>query len=309
MLNPPTKTIDLSRLKQPVLCVVIDTEEEFNWNAPFSRDAISVKNIAHQEKAQRIFARYNIKPTYVIDYPVASQNDGIQPLKAFYDDKQCDIGAHLHPWVNPPYNEIVNNRNSFPGNLRYEQEYQKLAILTQTIADNFGFNPTIYKAGRYGVGPNTTSILTKLGYTIDCSVVPYTNFNAVEGPDFSQLPLEPYWFAEQKLLEIPLSVDYVGLLSHSGNTLYNAITQQPLLKLKVPGIFSRLGLFERIRLSPEDHSFDELKRLTRSMIKQEHKVFCLTYHSSTLMPGESPYVNNAKELESCRATLFCPTEL
>ncbi len=291
------KTIDLSLLERPTLCVVIDTEEEFDWNSPFSRDSISVKNIAHQEKAQSIFARYNIKPTYVIDYPVASQREGFQPLKDFYEDKQCDIGAHLHPWVNPPYNEIVNNRNSFPGNLPYEQEYEKLKILTQTIADNFGFNPTIYKAGRYGIGLNTTDILTELGYLIDCSVVPHTNFNAIEGPDFSGLPLDPYWFAERKLLEVPLSVNYEGLLSRSGSTLYNAITQPLLLKLKVPGIFSRLGLFERIRLSPEGHSFDELRRLTLGMIKQGHCSFCLTYHSSTLMQGGSPYVSNAKELE------------
>ncbi|MDP2902548.1 MAG: polysaccharide deacetylase family protein [Methylovulum sp.] len=303
MLNPPKNTIDLSGLKQPILCVVIDTEEEFNWKAPLRRDAISVKNIAHQEKAQRIFARYSIKPTYVIDYPVANQADGIQPLKAFYDDKLCDIGAHLHPWVTPPFTEIVNNRNSFPGNLSYEQEYEKLKILTQTIADNFGFSPTIYKAGRYGVGPNTTDILTKLGYAIDCSVVPHTNFNAIEGPDFSMLPLTPYWFAQDSLFEVPLSFNYVGFLSKSGNRLQSIITQQPLVKLRIPAIFSRLGLFERIRLSPEGHSFDELKRLTLSMLKQGHKVFCLTYHSSTLMLGGSPYVKNEIELEAFLKTI------
>lgn len=296
MLNPPKNTIDVSKLNSPILCVVIDTEEEFDWNAPLCRDAISVKNIAHQEKAQTLFAKYGIKPTYVIDYPVANQDEGIQPLKALYDDQQCDIGGHLHPWVTPPFTERVNNHNSFPGNLSYEQEYEKLKTLTQTIADNFGFSPTIYKAGRYGVGPNTTDILTKLGYAIDCSVVPHTNFNAIEGPDFTSLPLTPYWFAQDKLLEVPLSVDYVGLFSRADNTLYDTITQQPLLKLKIPGIFSRLGLFERIRLSPEGHSFDELRRLTLSMIKQGHKVFCLTYHSSSLMAGGSPYVTNQQQL-------------
>ncbi len=304
MLNKPKKYLDTSELKQPVLMIIIDTEEEFNWSEPFDRRETSVKNIAHQEKAQKIFAKYGIKPTYVIDYPVANQAESIQPLKKLYDNGQCDIGAHLHPWVTPPFTEDVNNYNSFPGNLTYEQEYEKLKILTGTITKNFGFNPTIYKAGRYGVGKNTTAILKKLGYTIDCSVVPNTDFSQHEGPNFSQKNnCTPYWFAENTILEVPLSVDYVGLLSRSGNKLYESIQQNMLIKLKIPGVLSRLGLFERIRLSPEGHTLNELKRLTLSMINQDYKIFCLTYHSSTLMPGASPYVRNTNELDAFLQTI------
>ncbi len=304
MLTSPHTPIDTSHLTQPQLIIVIDTEEEFDWNKPFDRKNIGVKNIAHQEKAQKLFAKYGIKPTYVIDYPIASQADGIKPLKELYDEQLCDIGAHLHPWVTPPFNETVNNKNSFPGNLSYDQEYQKLKKLTQTIEDNFGFSPTIYKAGRYGVGNNTSKILKDLGYQIDCSVVPNTDFSSSNGPDFSlQKNCQPYWFAENKILEIPLTVDYVGLLSGAGNRLYNTLQQDKFIKLKVPGIFSRLGLFERIRLSPEGHTLDELKRLTLSMLQKNHKIFCLTYHSSTLMPGGSPYVNNEKELAAFLDTI------
>jgi len=304
MLTSPHTPIDTSHLTHPQLIIVIDTEEEFDWNKPFDRKNVRVKNIAHQEKAQKLFAKYGIKPTYVIDYPVASQADGIKPLKELYDEQLCDIGAHLHPWVTPPFNETVNNKNSFPGNLSYDQEYQKLKNLTQTIEDNFGFSPTIYKAGRYGVGNNTSKILKDLGYQIDCSVVPNTDFSSSNGPDFSlQKNCQPYWFAENKILEIPLTVDYVGLLSGAGNRLYNTLQQDKFIKLKVPGIFSRLGLFERIRLSPEGHTLDELKRLTLSMLQKNHKIFCLTYHSSTLMPGGSPYVNNEKELAAFLDTI------
>ena len=297
MLAPSNTLFDTSQLKHPVLLIVIDTEEEFNWNKPFDRKNTQVKNIAHQLKAQEIFAKYNIKPTYVIDYPVASQAQGIAPLKELYDNQLCDIGAHLHPWVTPPFTEQVNNRNSFPGNLSYEQEYQKLKTLTETITDNFGFKPTIYKAGRYGVAKNTSDILKKLGYTIDCSIVPNTDFRSYEGPDFSHINnCQPYWFSNNDILEIPLTVDYVGLLSQAGNRFYNTTQQKKLIQLKVPGILSKLRLFERIRLSPEGHTLDELKRLTLSMVNKNHKVFCLTYHSSTLMLGGSPYVNTTNDL-------------
>ena len=304
MLNTPQQYTDTSNLKQPVLIIIIDTEEEFNWNEPFNRKNISVKNIAHQQKAQKIFAKYDIKPTYVIDYPVASQSEGVQPLKDLYDNKLCDIGAHLHPWVTPPFTEDVNNHNSFPGNLSYEQEYEKLKTLTNTITENFGFKPSIYKAGRYGVGANTTEILQKLGYSLDCSVVPNTDFSHCEGPDFTHIKnCQPYYFSSNKMLEIPLSVAYVGLLAKQGNDFYNKIQQETSIKYKIPGILSRLGLFERIRLSPEGHTLDELKRLTLSMLKQEQKVFCLTYHSSSLMIGGSPYVNSEKELAAFLDTI------
>jgi len=297
MLNTPQQYLDTSNLKHPVLIIIIDTEEEFNWNEPFNRKNISVKNIAHQQKAQKIFAKYGIKPTYVIDYPVASQPEGIQPLKELYDNKLCDIGAHLHPWVTPPFTEDVNNHNSFPGNLSYEQEYEKLKTLTDTITENFGFKPSIYKAGRYGVGVNTTKILQKLGYSIDCSVVPNSDFSTTEGASFSNIKnCQPYPFANGKILEVPLTVDYVGHLAKAGTPFYKIIQQDSLIKLKIPGILSRLGLFERIRLSPEGQNITELKQLTLSMLKQKQKVFCLTYHSSSLMIGGSPYVNSEKEL-------------
>ena len=304
MLNIPHNFLDTSNLKHPILCIVIDTEEEFNWNEPFDRQNTSIKNIAQQIKAHKIFEKYNIKPSYIIDYPVANKPEAFKPLKELYDDKLCDIGAHLHPWVTPPFTETVNHYNSFPGNLSYEQEYEKLKILTDKIEENFYFKPNIYKAGRYGVGKNTTEILKKLGYSIDCSVVPNTDFTQSEGPDFSHLcSHQPYWFAENKILEVPLSVDYVGALSAAGNSLYKLIQQERMIKLRVPGILSRLGLFERIRLSPEGHTLDELKRLSLSMLKNKHKIFTLTYHSSTLLAGGSPYTKNNREVDAFLETI------
>jgi len=304
MLNPLNSLLNTSQLEHPVLIIVIDTEEEFDWNQPFDRQNTQIKNIAYQEQAQKIFAKYGIKPTYVIDYPVASQAESINILKDYYDNQLCDIGAHLHPWVSPPFNETVNNYNSFPGNLSYEQEFEKLKKLTDTIADNFGFSPTIYKAGRYGVGKHTSDILKKLGYKIDCSIVPNTDFSNYEGPDFTHIHTnQPYWVANKNLLEVPLSVDYVGYLSKAGNKLNSTLQNKQSIKLKLPGVLSRLKLFERIRLTPEGHSLDDLKRLTLSMVEQNQKVFCLTYHSSTLMPGGSPYVKNTQELNGFLQTI------
>jgi len=50
-------------------------------------------------------------------FPVASQPDGYQPLVEIQDSGKCIVGAHSHPWVNPPFKEPVNRFTSFAGNL------------------------------------------------------------------------------------------------------------------------------------------------------------------------------------------------
>src|SRR3989337_207366 len=133
-------------LQRRSLVVVIDAEEEFDWAADFSRNSTSVHALRSVDRIQRIFEEYNIKPVYVVDYPVASQPEGYEPLREVYASGGCLIGAHLHPWVNPPYEEALNRYNSFPGNLLRSLEAEKLKILTDSIGDKFGQRPIIYKA-------------------------------------------------------------------------------------------------------------------------------------------------------------------
>src|SRR3546814_2965076 len=57
--GPPALPVD----HPPLLLVVIDTEEEFDWHLPHSRDNTSVSAIAAQGPAQQIFARHDIVPT------------------------------------------------------------------------------------------------------------------------------------------------------------------------------------------------------------------------------------------------------
>jgi len=291
--------VTIPQQEKPILFVIIDTEEEFDWSKPVQRENTSVANIAHQHNAQTIFARYGVKPIYVIDYPVASQAAGYDVLKSYYDDGLCDIGAHLHPWVTPPFTETLSNAHTFPGNLPRDLEYAKLDNLTNMIERHFGFRPSIYKAGRYGVGQHTTDILAELGYHIDASVVPKTNFADIEGPDFSALHAMPYRFGpERSLLEVPLSVDYDGLLAKLGQSLYPLIKQPIFERCRLPGIFARLKLLERLKLSPEGQTFDEMKRLTHVMLARGYRLFCLTYHSSTLRPGCTAYTQNADQLQT-----------
>lgn len=299
MLDPATWTpAKLPPDLPPLLYVVVDTEEEFDWSKPFDRQSTGVATIAAQPRAHRIFERYGLKPCYMVDYPVAAKADGVAPLKELHDQGLCDIGAHLHPWVNPPFDEAVNRMNSYPGNLPPALERAKLARLTDQITESFGHRPTLYRAGRYGVGPATAATLEALGYRIDASVVPQSDFRAEDGPDFRHCGADPYWFGgdERKLLEVPLSVGFVGALAPLGPRFYGAITRPQAMRLRLPGLCARLGLFERIRLSPEGIGAAEHGRLVETMLARGQRIFGFTYHSPSLAPGHTPYVKNDSDL-------------
>lgn len=288
----------------PLLLVVIDTEEEFDWRRPHARENTSVTAIAAQGLAQEIFTRYGITPTYVVDYPVASSPAAVKALRVFADRGYCRIGAHLHPWVNPPYTETVNARNSYPGNLPAALEREKLEALTATIAKAFGAKPAVYKAGRYGVGPATAQILEDIGYRIDVSVVPFTSFADDGGPDFSAATFHPSWFGPTgELLEIPLSCGFYGLLQPLGPTLFPHLSGAVGMSLRLPGILARSGLLERIRLTPEGIDLAANMRLARSLYDQGCRIFSFTYHSPSLVPGMTPYVRSELQLSEFLHTM------
>lgn len=298
MLNPENRDIvDFPADSPPLLTVIVDAEEEFDWSQPVSPRSTGVSAIRHQVKAHRIFERYAVKPTYLVDYPVAAQADGYLPLAELLKDGVCEIGAHLHPWVNPPLEEAVSERMSYPGNLPAPLERAKLAALTAVIEENFGVTPRVYRAGRFGVGQATAGILQQLGYEVDTSVVPETDFRRWHGPDFRRCRARPYWFGEgRRLLEVPLSVGFYGALAGIGRTIYSAATLPPGRVLRLPAILARARLLERIRLTPEGINADEQQRLTAAMLRTGHRVFALTYHSPSLALGHTPYVRNDRDL-------------
>ncbi len=300
MLDPDTwRPIDWPPDQPPLLVVVVDTEAEFDWTAQPQRRAQGVTSVKCQMQTQPIFERYGVRPTFVLDYPVSSTPDSYQFVRELYQSGACEVGAHLQPWDNPPFVEATTDENSYPGNLPAALEREKLVQLTDTIAENIGVRPRIYKAGRYGVGPATARILAELGYEIDVSVVPGIDLSSNFGPDFSHCDARPYWFgSDPTLLEIPLSAGYAGLLAPL-KPIARLLTMNERLKaFHIPGVLARLRLVERITLTPEGISFDEQRRLTRALLRNGQRIFSFTYHSPSLAPGNTPYVRSAAELRA-----------
>lgn len=295
----PGSPLALPAHEKPRLQVVVDVEEEFDWRGEFSREAVSVKHMRRIFRIQSIFDEYGIRPVYAVNYPVASQPDGYLPLRDILKDQRCVIGAHLHPWVTPPYREEVSRRNSFSGNLPAVLEEEKIRATGECLEQNLGIRPRIFKAGRYGIGANTAAILARLGYEVDLSACSYIDYSKEGGPDFTGIPPWPYWFGpENKLLELPLTVGFEGLLRRFGPRCYGIATLGVLAALRLPGILCRLRLLNRVWLSPEGYASSEQRRLVRALSKDGLKVFSFSLHSPSLEPGNTPYVRSESELES-----------
>ncbi|HZH45421.1 MAG TPA: glycosyltransferase [Roseococcus sp.] len=295
--------LEVPAAAQPMLLTMIDAEEAFDWTRPFDRRASDVTSMAAQHLAHRVFDRHGVVPLYLVDYPVATQKVGHAALRGLAASGQCDIGAQMHPWVTPPFVEEVSEFNSYAGNLPFEVELAKTKRVTEVLADLFGEAPRIYRTGRFGAGPHTPDILKSLGYTADTSVTPCWPAAGIAGSWVASA--QPFWVdRDRTLLEIPVSAGLVGRLAETplarfAPTLFGDAAS----RLMLPGILSRSGLLERIRLSPEGMTIGEAKRLVRHMLATGHRIFVLTYHSPSLVPGNTPYVRNQEQLDRFLAWL------
>jgi len=282
----------------PQLAIVVDTEEEFDWTKPVSRASRATASIPAQVRAHEIYDRFGVVPTYVIDHPVATDPVSIDVLGGLRRAGRAEIGAHLHPWVSPPDIEAVTPYNSFHCNLPPAVERAKIVTLTETIEQNFAQRPCIFKAGRYGFGPNTQAVLIELGYTIDTSFVPHVSFAGEDGPNFYNTPDQPFWLdAAHQLFEVPLTSGFFGALAPLGHRLAPLFDSRTAHRLKLPGVLGRSGLIARSRLTPEGVSATEQCRLLRAMVARGREVFVLTYHSPSLGIGHTPYVRTQADLD------------
>ena len=75
------------------------------------------------------------------------------------------------------------------------------------------------------------------------------------------------------------------------------------MRLRLPGILARSKLLERIRLTPEGVDLQANLRLVRSLYQKGCRIFTLTYHSPSLVPGMTPYVTSETELAQFLATI------
>jgi hypothetical protein len=274
-----------------------DTEEEFDWSKPRSRDNRSTTHMRAMPGLHERFRRRGVKLVHLVDHPIATDPASVGMLRDWLERDEISIGTQLHPWVNPPHDEEVNTFNSFTGNLPTELERAKIVNLTGTIEGAFGRRPEVYRAGRYGVGPSTATLLEEAGYSADVSVRALFDYGDEGGPDFSSIEPLPYRIGDGGLVELPLSAAYVGRLRSKGRGLYRAAARLP----RGHGLLARTGLLNRVPLTPEGVPLAEALAAARALLDDGLRWLSLSFHSPSVEPGHTPFVRTAEDLRSFHA--------
>lgn len=209
----------------------------------------------------------------------------------------------MPPWNTPPFDEPRVERNTMLCNLPVPLQFQKMQCLHETIVKNFGVIPTAFRTGRWGYSNQVAGSLEKLAYTIDTSITPYTYWSKEHGPDFSSVGPEPYYFNPKqiftptpkgRMLEIPATIGFTQTIKWA-NRVFDILKRRPIKSFRLIGLLNRLGMLNKVWLSPEMCTSGGLIALTKRLMWRHVPVINLFFHSPTLQPGLTPYVRTTSK--------------
>ncbi|MBE0500937.1 MAG: polysaccharide deacetylase family protein [Desulfuromonadales bacterium] len=286
------------------LIITIDTEAD-NWGC-YNQTGYSLKNLERIPLLQNLFDEFKVRPTYLITYPVATDQRCIEMFRGYLDAGKCEIGMHCHPWNTPPFDRRVSNLNfhTMLCNLPEELQDQKLETLHEVICRNLGVVPVSFRAGRWGFGLSTARSLCRLGYRVDTSVTPYVSVKKYGGPDFSDFGPEPFIFypggnvggeGRNSLLQVPATVGFLQPNFSLCHQLMQSIEGPVVKRLRLKGVLDYLGLLNKVWLSPELADANAMIRLAKRMETNHHNCLNMVFHSTSLVAGLSPFVKTKED--------------
>ncbi len=308
------------------LIISIDTEED-NWGDARS-GRYPVTNIRQLlELDTEVFALFDAHVTYLITTPVATTQESVDVLQSLLKRGRAEIGAHCHPWNTGPFansellSESAAPRQTMLCALPPKVQLEKLRTLRRQIIDAFGIAPISFRAGRWGYSAEVARNLVQLGFKVDSSVSPYMDWSKKFGPDFSGTPLTSYLRTidevfpgsyPDRLLEIPATIGYLQENAELANRIYHFINRRKLKDLRLLGVLNKLKLINRVWLSPETQTTEEMLKLCSRLLKSKTRFLNLVFHSPSLQIGSTPFVKSsedrAKFFESLRTVLRMLTE-
>ena len=296
-----------SRTRKPQVfpIVSIDVEED-DWGV-YHSDGESLTNLDSLPRLQELFDRHRVKPTYLIDYPVACDHFHGAFFQEVLRTGKAEIGVHLHPWNTPPFasEEVNSEYHSRLHNLPPDIQKKKLTALTEAIEKHMGKRPTSFRAGRFSFNSHTIEILDELGYRVDSSFAPFMHW---EGNYQKERPLwYPYRVPSNHrvetsaqnpgLWEIPATIGFNRSPFELCSSLYEHLGKGLLRVFRLRGVLKHLHLLKKIGLSPEWSNHKDMLELSRVFVRKGVPILNLFFHSTSLLPGLSPFVRSEEDLE------------
>jgi len=293
----------------PLFVITLDTEPDNEWGRP---RVATTRNSRFVPRFHELCLRTGgFKITYLMTVEMAEDPFLREYLTPRLRAGECEVGAHLHPWNTAPLVQATDDdMQHHPYLYEYPEDVQrqKLETLVSAIEHSYGVRPVSYKAGRWGLDGVHAGILEEMGFRVDTSVCPGVNWSPSKGhpdgnggPDFHRAPVHPYRLSRENVCR-PGSLD----LWEVPPTI---VFYSPLGRY-IPGVRTLYGrvrlvrrLFDRKRLGvqwlrPYPYmTVERLKRVVTLARRSGARVLNLTFHSSELMPGGSPYNPTEESIE------------
>ncbi|MBN2160682.1 MAG: polysaccharide deacetylase family protein [Spirochaetes bacterium] len=296
------------------LFITIDTEED-NWGD--NTVAPTLENIYRIPRLQELFDAYSAVPTYLINYPVATDKKSVEILRAINKGGGCEIGAHCHPWNTPPLEEEQTPRNSFMHNLPPDLIRKKMDTLQAAIQKNFGIQPACFRAGRWGFNQNVAAVLRAMNYRVDSSMTPFCEWDDYDGgPIFGLRHNEMFYLNENDypgftnkkkmetrpndgdlLLEVPPTIGFLQPYFAVASTMRNIFKRKIFAPFRVLGILEKLRFMNYRWLSPENSFVEDMIKLSRIILGRGGRFLNMFFHSTSLIPGKSPFIRSERDVD------------
>jgi hypothetical protein len=288
--------------RRVLVAVSVDTEED-NW-APTS-SGLTVENIRAVPRLRELCGSLGLRPTFFTTFAVASTPWALDTVRTAAAALSGEVGAHLHPWNTPPLDGAGTMLNNYP---QAVQEAKLRALTERFLAGPDGAVPRVFRAGRFGLGPATVRALLACGYEVDSSVTPFFTWeNYDHGPTFVGAPLHAYRVdgssdvripvAAGGVVEVPLSSGYTRFSPPHWPAVARGLGRPSSRRMHLAGIGARLGIIRRVILSPETNSVRQMVALARRLVEFGVPHLHLFFHSSSLVPGLSPFCRSGADVD------------
>ena len=271
----------------------------------------SVANIAELPRVQDLFESFGVRPTYVVDHPVAATESSAAILRGFLERGCCEVGRDA------PLGE------SAAGGALIAAQQLPLQPAAGATAEDHGADrchrgrvrpPADQLQGRqvrFQLSPHP--VVGEIGLPRhDGSVLPYYDLSDEEGPDFGRFACQPFWLTvlllsaagdRQPLLEIPCTTGFNRRPFSSVVAVLSIPVAEPWKRLRLKGLLWHLALSRRVWLTPEHTNLADQLHLMQTLDRMPNAVFHLTFHSSSLLAGCTPFVRSRHDLDAFLARL------
>ncbi len=295
--------------KKVYFILSVDTEEEWDWNDAFPEREYGLDNIKTLLPFQAMCETLQVKPTYFVDYAVLKSDQCAEVIRQINHTNYGEIGAHLHPWNNPPYFGVTGERESHVINLPIENVKAKLIELVDIIQTKVGVKANSFRTGRWGINAEVLGLLREYGFGVDASIIP---FYETEFFSCFESPLQPYYpswddpdcpSSQRELLEIPVTSGFNQVNFQRSAAIHKVISQPLLRPLKLVACAWHTGLLRKMFLSPELTSLEDMKSLSQSALDNGHQVLHMFIHSSSLIDNPNSQLANVNAYQQLTASI------